>query len=121
MPTKRTLQRQLTAAHQQRATAYEARDEALKDAEDARFTVKRLAEQLSEVRAERDMLLKQTAEPAPATPAAGPQPVRRELLLANRARRALVDQIEELRRCNDDLSREAVDRAGNLARTGVAR
>lgn len=38
------------------------------------------------------------------------------LSTAEQARAALVDQIEELRKCNDDLSREAVNRAGNLSK-----
>ncbi|WP_433893067.1 hypothetical protein [Streptomyces sp. CA-111067] len=123
MPTKRTLTRQLADARRQRDAAYEARDVALKDADGERFNTRRLSRQISDARDEIDALRKEATEPAPAPagPAVEPQTTRRELLLVNRARRALVDQIEELRRCNDDLSREAVDRAGNLAPRGVAR
>lgn len=43
--------------------------------------------------------------------------LKKQVTAAEQARRAFVDQITELRRCNDDLSRQAVDRAGYLART----
>jgi len=117
MPTKRYLARQLADAQQRNRELVDQREEALGDAGSEHFNTTRLAKQLNEARDEADDLRRELAArpPAPSNVRSDQARLRQRFALSERARRQLVDQIEELRRCNDDLSRQAVDRAGNLA------
>lgn len=116
METRRTLRWDRDLAIDQRDAAIEQRDKALTDTEAAQST----AEQLAEARDEIDALRKAPpADPAPADWQAERRDLRRELMLVKRARAALVDQVEELRACNHALSREAMGRAGTLAKREV--
>jgi hypothetical protein len=122
MDTRRTLRQQRDTARHQRDDMTNQRDTANKTAETERFNVKRLAAQLSEARDELDALRKTPPPAGPLAPddwQAERRDLRRELMLTKRARAALVDQVEELRACNHEMSRDAMGRAGTLAKREV--
>lgn len=114
MPTKRTLTRQLADAHGRIQQLVDERDEALGNAGTGQSNVTRLARQLSEVRDELDALQrKHDAD----RPAAGDElrAARRALMLSERARASLDEQLVAARAEIESLCREAVARAGTLA------
>lgn len=113
MPTKRTITRERDDARTTRDRVVEQRDTARTERDAAIGNQQRLARQLSDVRDELDALRK---DPPPA----GPEPehwaaertrLRQQLDLSERARASLDTQAVQLGQLNDQLTREAQDRA----------
>lgn len=114
METRRTLRQQRDEARAARDRAVEQRDEALSAASGGQFTIKRLAHQLAEVRDELDAAQRKLIADTPAAPPswrAERRDLRRALMLADRARRSLTDQIASLQAANEAMCREQADGA----------
>ena len=114
MDTRRTLRQKLADLQRRYADAVTKRDAAERLARTELFNVKRLAGQLSQARDELDTLHRKIGADRP-SPAAELRDARRALMLSERARRSLDEQLATVQAANEALCREAVDHAGNLA------
>lgn len=135
MPTKRTLSRQLADARAQIRDLVDERDEAREALKSRERVEEHLATSRPDVvaqltrerdQAERELAaagkvviaLRQQLAGRP-TSSAELRDARRVLMLAERARRTLADQLAVVQAANDAMRRERVDAAGTLARREV--
>lgn len=136
MPTKRTLRRQLADAHAQIRRLVDDRDEAREELASRKWIANNLTSSrddlaitrtrerdaaLRTLRTTEDQLAAARAELA-ARPAGAAElrDARRRLLLAETARASLAQQLADVQKSNDAMSRERVTAAGTLARREVA-
>lgn len=120
MATRRTLNRRAADDARRIDQLIEQRDAARGERDAALGNTRRFAGQLSAALDELDTLRKEPAAgPVPDGWAAERRDLRRALMLSERARAALDERACAAQDANDALCREAVTRAGNLARPEV--
>lgn len=110
MPTKRTLTRQLADLQRRYQTVVDERDDAREQVTSDRSVVQRLANQVTEARNERDAAIRKVDANRP-KPSTELRDTRRALMLCERARRHLTEQIADLQAANEAMSNQLADAA----------